>query len=379
MKIEKIELFKVPPRWLFLKMTCSDGLVGWGEPVIEGKADTVKAAVEEMAGQVIGKDPRQIEDIWQTLYRGGFYRGGPILMSAISGIDQALWDIRGKVLGVPVYDLLGGAVRNKMKMYGWIGGDKPDQAVAHARNRMKEGFLAVKMNACAEMEWIDSPKKIQDAVDMIGSVREAIGDNALLGVDFHGRVHKGMAKWFMKELEPLRLMFIEEPVLPENNEALKFLAQQSSTPIATGERLFSRWEFKKLFEQGAVDIIQPDLSHAGGISEVKKIASMAEAYDIALAPHCPLGPIFLASALQIDFSCPNAIIQESSIGIHYNREGMDLLDYLLNPEIFNITDGYIRRTELPGLGIQINEEKVRECRCRGTTGRTRSGGTRMAM
>jgi galactonate dehydratase len=246
-----------------------------------------------------------------------------------------------------------------MKIYGWIGGDKPNQVAAQARKRMDEGFLAVKMNACAEMEWIDNPKKIRDAVDCIRSVREAIGDDAGLGVDFHGRVHKGMAKWFMKELEPLKLMFIEEPVLPENNEALAALAQCCCTPIATGERMFSRWDFKKLFEQGAVDIIQPDLSHAGGISEVKKIATMAEAYDVALAPHCPLGPISLASALQMDFSCPNAIIQESSIGIHYNQ-GIDLLDYLLNPEIFKMTSGYVRRNELPGLGVMINEEKVRE-------------------
>jgi galactonate dehydratase len=359
MKIAKIELFKVPPRWLFLKMTTDDGLEGWGEPVVEGKADTVRAAVEEMADQVIGMDPRRIEDIWQTLYRGGFYRGGPILMSAISGIDQALWDIKGKALGVPVYELLGGAVRDKMKIYGWVGGDKPDQVAAQARKRIDEGFLAVKMNACAEMEWIDNPKKIQDAVQVVRSVREAIGDQAGLGIDFHGRVHKGMVKWFMKELEPMKPMFVEEPVLSENNEALTALSQYCSIPIATGERMFSRWDFKRLFEQGAVDIIQPDLSHAGGISEVRRIASMAEAYDVALAPHCPLGPISLASALQIDFSCPNAIIQESSIGIHYNQ-GVDLLDYLLNPEVFEMKNGYIARTVLPGLGVSVDEQKVRE-------------------
>ncbi|MBX3240892.1 MAG: galactonate dehydratase [Chitinophagaceae bacterium] len=358
MKIEKVELFKVPPRWLFLKITTASGIAGWGEPVVEGKADTVKAAVEEMTPFLLGKDARQIEDIWQVLYRGGFYRGGPVLMSAISGIDQALWDIKGKALGVPVYELLGGAVRDKMKIYGWIGGDKPAQVVEAASQRVANGFHAVKMNACAEMEWIDSPQKVDDAVKIIRSVRDVIGYDKGLGVDFHGRVHKGMAKLFMRELDYLKLMFIEEPVLSENLEAFAGLTKYTTAPIATGERMFSRWDFKRLFEQGAVDIIQPDLSHAGGITEVKKIAAMAEAYDVALAPHCPLGPISLAAALQIDFNCLNAVIQESSIGIHYN-EGADLLDYLLNPEVFDIKEGYVSRPELPGLGVAIDEEKVR--------------------
>jgi galactonate dehydratase len=333
--------------------------VGWGEPVVEGKADTVKAAVEEMASVIMGRDARNIEDIWQTLYRGGFYRGGPVLMSAISGIDQALWDIKGKWLGVPVYELLGGAVRNKMKVYGWIGGDRPASVVEDAVKRMKTGYLAIKMNACGEMEWIDAPKKVQDAVACIHAVREAIGYDKGLAIDFHGRVHKGMAKVFMKELDYLKPMFIEEPLLPENSELFAHLARHTATPIAAGERLYSRWDFKRLFREGAVDIIQPDLSHAGGISEVKKIAAMAEAYDIALAPHCPLGPISLAAALQIDFSCINALIQETSIGIHYNK-GADLLDYLSNPEVFEVRDGYVDRPLLPGLGILVDEAKVRE-------------------
>jgi galactonate dehydratase len=364
MKISKIELFKVPPRWLFLKMSTDAGIHGWGEPVIEGRADTVAAAVREMSEMILGKDARHIEDIWQTLYRGGFYRGGPILMSAISGIDQALWDIRGKALGVPVHALLGGPVRDRMQVYGWIGGDRPAQVAEAAKKRMDAGFLAVKLNACAEMEWIDTPEKIRNAVDRIQTVRGVIGDHAGLAIDFHGRVHKGMAKWFIKELEPVKPMFIEEPVLPENREALAALARQTCVPLAAGERLFSRWDFKFLFEQGAVDIVQPDLSHAGGISEVKRIAAMAEAYDIALAPHCPLGPVAFASALQVDFSCINAIIQETSLGIHYN-EGMDLAGYLLNPEVFSVRDGYIARPELPGLGIEINEELVRKMAVQG--------------
>jgi len=359
MKIAKIELFKVAPRWLFLKVTTDSGIEGWGEPVIEGKADTVAAAVKEMAGYIIGKDARHIEDIWYGLYVGGFYRGGPILMSAMAGIDQALWDIKGKALGVPVYELLGGAVRDKMKVYSWIGGDKPANVVAAALARVEQGYRAVKMNACSEMEWIDTPKKITEITDCIKEVREAIGYEIGIGIDFHGRVHKGIAKAMMQELDVVKPMFYEEPVLSEYPEAFSRLAQYTTTPIATGERLFSRWQFKPFFEGGGVDIIQPDLSHAGGITEVKKIAAMAEAYDIALAPHCPLGPISLAAALNIDFNCINATIQESSIGIHYNN-GLDLLDYLLNPEIFDVTDGYVQRWNLPGLGVLINEEKVRE-------------------
>lgn len=359
MRISKLELFKVPPRWLFLKITTDNGIEGWGEPVVEGRAHTVKAAVEEMEEYLIGKDPRQIEDIWQVLYRGGFYRGGPVLMSAISGIDQALWDIKGKALGVPVYELLGGAVRDRMRVYGWIGGDRPAQVVEAAKKRIDNGFHAVKMNACPDMEWIDTPHKVQEAVALIASVRETIGFQYGLGVDFHGRVHKGMAKRFMQELDALKPMFIEEPVLSEHKEAFAELARYTSAPIATGERMFSRWDFKYIFEQGAVDIIQPDLSHAGGISEVKKIAAMAEAYDIALAPHCPLGPISFAAALQVDFNCINAIIQETSMGIHYN-ETAELLDYVKNPEVFAVKEGYIARNDLPGLGVEIDEQKVRE-------------------
>lgn len=359
MIITKIELFKVPPRWLFLKISTDSGISGWGEPVVEGKAATVQTAVDELANLLIGKDARHIEDIWQTMYRGSFYRGGPILMSAIAGIDQALWDIKGKALGVPVYELLGGAVRDKMKVYGWIGGDKPSQVIEGAKDRIANGFRAVKMNACAEMEWIDSPQKIDEAVQLIYSVREAIGFEVGLGIDFHGRVHRGMAKAFMKELESVRPMFIEEPVLSEHPEAFPVLQQYTSAPIATGERMYSRWDFKKLLELGAVDILQPDLSHAGGISEVKKIASMAEAYDVALAPHCPLGPISFAAALQIDFNCINSIIQETSMGIHYN-ETADLLDYVSNQEDFKIKNGYLDRLKKPGLGIVVNEEKVRE-------------------
>lgn len=359
LRIRSVELFKVPPRWLFLKITTEGGLVGWGEPVIEGRADTVHAAVIELSEYVVGRSAARIEDLWQTLYRGGFYRGGPILMSAISGIDQALWDIRGKSLGVPVHELLGGAVRDRVRVYGWIGGDRPDSAAQAALARREAGFEAVKMNACPEMEWIDSPRAVAGVVARMRAVRDAVGPDFGIGVDFHGRVHRGMAKVLLRELEPFHPMFVEEIVLPENNDALAALHAHSSIPIATGERMFTRWDFKGLFASGHVDIVQPDVSHAGGISEVRRIAAMAEAYDVALAPHCPLGPISFAAALQVDFASINAFIQETSMGIHYNEEA-DLLDYVVDPAVFAVQGGMVERLTGPGLGIEVDEARVRE-------------------
>ena len=358
-RIDRFDLFKVPPRWLFLKITTDEGGEGWGEPVVEGRADTVAAAVREMGEYLVGADPTRIEDLWQTLYRGGFYRGGPILMSAISGIEQALWDISGKMAGLPVHRMLGGAVRDKMRVYSWIGGDRPDDVVAEARKRVDAGMNAVKMNGTEEMAWIDSFTKVEEVLSRVQALRDAFGYSLDIAVDFHGRVHLPMARVLMKELEPFRLMFIEEPVLVENREAFRELRQHTVTPIATGERNFSRWDFKDLITGGGVDILQPDLSHAGGIWEVRKIAAMAEAYDLAVAPHCPLGPIALAACLQLDFCTPNAFIQEQSLGIHYNQ-GTDLLDYLADPSVFRYRDGHVSLPEGPGLGITVNEEVVLE-------------------
>ena len=359
LKIRSLELFKVPPRWLFLKMTTEDGLVGWGEPVIEGRADTVAAAVDELSPYVVGRSAHDIEDVWQTLYRGGFYRGGPILTSAMSGIEQAMWDIKGKALGVPVYELLGGACREKIRVYSWMGGDRPNEALEGATEKYDQGYRAIKMNATPELEWIDNYQKVDDCLNRVASIREKYGATLDIALDFHGRVHMPMARVLMKELEPYRLMFVEEPVLCENLEAFRELRRHTSTPIATGERNFTRWGFKEIVTSGAVDVIQPDPSHAGGILECRKIAAMAEAWDIGLAPHCPLGPIALAACLQIDFCSPNAFIQEQSLGIHYNK-GSDLLDYLADKSVFDYKDGYVAKLTAPGLGIEVNEEKVRE-------------------
>lgn len=359
MKITGYELFQVPPRWLFLKIETDEGIVGWGEPVIEGKAATVKAAVDELMTYLIGKDPMRIEDHWNVMYRAGFYRGGPILMSAIAGIDQALWDIKGKFYNAPVFQLLGGACRDSIKVYSWIGGDRPSDTAKMAQDCVDRGFQAVKMNGTEELQYIDSYDKVERVIENVAAIREAVGKHIGIGIDFHGRVHKPMAKVLVKELEQFRPMFIEEPVLPENNEALKEIASLTSTPIATGERMFSRWDFKSLLAGGYVDIIQPDLSHAGGITECKKIISMAEAYDVAAAPHCPLGPIALAACLQVDATAHNAFIQEQSLGIHYNQ-GNDLLDYIVDSSVFDYENGYVKIPQGPGLGIEVNEEKVRE-------------------
>lgn len=359
MKIKSYELFQVPPRWLFLKIETDEGIIGWGEPVIEGKAATVKTAVDELMEYLIGKDPLHIEDHWNVMYRAGFYRGGPILMSAIAGIDQALWDIKGKYYNAPVHQLLGGKARDRMKVYSWIGGDRPAEVGDAARKMAGQGFLAVKMNATEELQYIDSYDKIDAAIQRIAAVREAVGPAMGIGIDFHGRVHKPMAKILAKELEPFRPMFIEEPVLPENNEDLREIARHVAIPIATGERMFSKWQFKTLLTDGYADIIQPDVSHAGGITECKKIISMAEAFDVAAAPHCPLGPIALAACLQVDATCHNAFIQEQSLGIHYNQ-GSDLLDYLADKTVFQYRDGYVDIPSKPGLGIEINEAHVRK-------------------
>lgn len=358
MKITALELFTVPPRWLFLKVSTDDGFTGWGEPIVEGQAGTVRGAVEDMADYLLGRDPRQIEDIWQTLFRARFYRGGPVMMSAIAGVNQALWDIKGKFHGVPIYELLGGKVRDRVPVYAGIGGNTPEEVAAQAQQRKDEGLNAVKMGAVNTVHYMDTFQRIDEAVERVAAVRAQVGNDFGIAVDFHGKVHKPMAKMLIRELEPYHLMFVEEPILPMHNESLLDLKRSTSIPIATGERMYSRWDFKTILAEGSVDIIQPDVSHAGGISEVLRIAAMAEAYDVALAPHCPLGPIALASCIQVDAVAYNALIQEQSLGIHYNKSA-DLLDYLADPSVFHYENGCVNLPTAPGLGIELNEEKIR--------------------
>jgi galactonate dehydratase len=356
MKIGRIETFFVPPRWLFVRIESDDGAVGWGEASLEGHAEAVDGAFEALRDRFIGHDPRRIEDIWQIGYRGGFYRGGPVLMSALSGLDQALWDLKGKVAGLPAWDMLGGKVRDRIKSYAWIGGDRPHEIGDAARARREQGFSAVKMNATADLDWLGTPKAFDEVVER---VRAAQAEGMDVGLDFHGRVHRPMAKQLAKALEPLGLLFIEEPLLSENPEGLRQIAELVSTPIALGERLFSRWDFKPFLASGLVDIIQPDLSHAGGLSECRRIAAMAEAYDVAVAPHSPLGPLALAACLQLAGCAPNVALQEISLGIHYNV-GHDLLSFVSDPETLTPIEGWLAIPEGPGLGITIDEAAVRE-------------------
>ena len=358
-KIREVNTYFVRPRWGFVEIVTEDGVAGWGEAVLEGHALAVLSCVREMQDYLTGKDPADIEGIWETLYRAGFYRGGGVLMSAISGIDQALWDIKGKKFGVPVYQLMGGKCRDKMRVYSWIGGDRPSDVGNAAKEKMNDGFTAIKMNATEELQMIDSYDKIDAVLERVAAIRESCGKYFGIAIDFHGRVHKPMAKILAKKLEEFDPMFIEEPVLCENMEEFKEIAASANIPIATGERLFSKWDFKRLFAAGGIDIIQPDLSHAGGITEVKKIAAMAESYDIALAPHCPLGPIALAACLNVDATSYNAVIQEQSIGIHYNV-GKSVLDYVNNKEDFKFTDGFVELPKMAGLGVDVNKELVIE-------------------
>lgn len=359
MKITKISLYQVAPRWQFVVIDTDEGVTGWGEAVLEGHANAVASAVGALEPYLMGKNPLDINKHWQVMYAGGFYRGGPVFMSALAGIDQALWDIKGKWLNQPVYELLGGAVRDKMKTYTWVGGDNPSDEISHMEMLLKEGWDTFKLNGCGPLKMLATHRDIDHVVERISQIRAHFGNKVDFGLDFHGRVSFPMAKILIKELEPYRPLFIEEPVLPEYSNDYHLLNKMTSVPIAGGERLYSRFDFRTLFENHGVDIAQPDLSHAGGITECYKIAAMADAYNIGLAPHCPLGPIALSSCLTIDFISQNAVIQEQSMGIHYNK-GADLLDYVNNPEDFAITNGFIQPLSKPGLGVEMNLEKVIE-------------------
>ncbi|MFC6022872.1 galactonate dehydratase [Plantactinospora solaniradicis] len=357
MKIVKVETFLVPPRWLFLRVETDDGIVGWGEPIVEGRAESVAAAVTTLAERLGGADPTAIEDHWQVLAKGGFYRGGPVLSSALAGIDQALWDIKGKALGVPVHELLGGPVRRRARVYRWVGGNRAADLADDGVRAVEAGFDAVKCNPTGQLRHIEGPAAVREIVDRLTVLRESVGPAVDIAVDFHGRFSTAMARRVLPLLEPLMPMFVEEPVLPEFSRDLARVTAATSIPIATGERLYSRWDFRDVLPTG-IAVAQPDLSHAGGISEVRRIAAMAEAYDVALAPHCPLGPIALAASLQIAFAVPNFLIQEQSLDIHQSH-GNQLLDHLVDPAVFRFADGHVERPTGPGLGIEIDETAVR--------------------
>ncbi len=356
MKITRLETLFVKPRWVFLKVHTDAGLVGLGEPIVEGQSKATAAAVHDMGRYLIGQDPFRIEHHWQAIYRGAFYRSGPVLTSALSGIEQALWDIKGKALGVPVYELLGGAVRDRIRMYRGVnrvrmyaGGDEdiPAEYAEGARALVAQVFTALKTSIPKAVQIVDKPSRIDEFVAPFAAMREAIGNDVDMAIDFHGRISPAMAVRLCQALEPYRPLFVEEPCLPENVDTMVTVARSTTIPIATGERLFTKWGFREVLEKQAACIVQPDLSHAGGILECKKIAAMAEAYYGAVAPHCPLGPIALAACLQLDACTPNFLIQEHTM----LGEG-----YLKEP--FTMKDGYVILPTKPGLGIELDEEAV---------------------
>ncbi len=343
LQITRLETFLVKPRWLFLKVHTNAGLVGLGEPIVEGRAKTCAAAIEELAPYLVGKDPRRVVHHWQAIYRHAFYRGGPILTSALSGIDQALWDIKGKALGVPVYELLGGPTRDRVRVYAHARGvDGMRQAIA-------KGFTAFKTGPAKDRpaRLVESKAFVDHVAESFAQLREAAGPEIDIAVDFHGAIPPPTAKLLIKALEPHQPFFIEEPVQCQNVDVLADIARGTHLPIATGERIFTKWGFREILEKRAASILQPDLCHAGGITETRLIAGMAEAYYAAIAPHNPLGPISLAAGIQLAAAIPNFLCQEQvTLG-----EG-----YLKQP--FRVADGYIPIPTGPGLGIELDEEAV---------------------
>jgi galactonate dehydratase len=343
LRISRLVTFKVKPRWLFLKVHTDAGIVGLGEPIVEGRADTVATAIKEIEPYLVGKDPRRVVHHWQAIYRHAFYRGGPILTSALSGIDMALWDIKGKALGVPVYELLGGPTRDRVRVY------------AHARTpaAMKElrgrGFTAFKTGPARHRpaRYVETPAEVRYAAERFAELRQTVGDDVDIAIDFHGAISPATAKLLIKALEPYQPMFVEEPCQAQNHDIMAEIARGTHLPIATGERVFTKWGFREVLEKRAATILQPDLCHAGGITEVRLIAGMAEAYYAAIAPHNPLGPISLAAGVQVAASIPNFLCQEQvSLG-----EG-----YLKKP--FVVRNGYLDLPTGPGLGIELDEDAL---------------------
>ena len=361
MKITKLEVIKVKPRWMFLKMYTDKDIVGLGEPVLEGHCTSVEAVIKEFEEYLIGKDPMQIEHHVQALYKGGFYRGGPLMLSAISGIEQAMWDIKGKYYNCPVYEMLGGKCRNKIRMYthlkrAGVPAEFPvEQMLEIADERLKEGYTALKYSIIPPIHFTETPENIEKHVSRFRKVREKIGDNVELAIDFHGRVSPALAVQLAEELKPYRPMFIEEPCLPENVDCMVNIARSTTVPIAAGERLFGKWQYRELLEKQAVSVVQPDICHCGGIFEGRKIAAMAELYYASVAPHNPLGVISLASCIQLDACIPNFLVQEHP----GNPDKSDLgVGYIKEP--FVIKDGYIDVPDKPGLGVELDEKALQD-------------------
>lgn len=347
--------------WIFVKVeTDQPGLYGWGEATLEWKTKTVIGAVEDIGRLLIGEDPRRIEHLYQIMYRQYFWKVGIEGMSAISGIEQALWDIKGKDLGVPVYELLGGRVRDRVRVYNHAGGGlmtdmyestEPTRFADLALRIKEDGYTAIKFMAVPRTEPVEGVRSVKFAANIVEAVREAVGPEMDLMVDLHARTWPAMALQYCQAFEPYGLLFFEEPCPTEDIEATAQVTRASRIPIATGERLVGRHQFREVFEKRACHVIQPDLTHCGGLWEARKIAAMAEPYSIAVAPHNPNGPIATAVSVHFALSTPNWLIQEAiSSDVPWRN------DVLINPVV--VENGYIQPSTLPGLGIDVNEAEA---------------------
>ncbi len=351
MKITRVDQFSPRQRTRLVRITTDTGIEGWGESTLEGKPYSVPAAIDEFAGYLTGKDPLRIEHHWQQMYRSSFFRGGAHNMTAIAGIDAALWDIAGKHYGVPSYMLLGGNVRDRIRVYAhWGIRDMSDEALEMARNRLEMlqgmGYTAYKAGPPGFWRAHEPPSRIDEFVEMAYTMREWVGDDVELCFDFHGKMTPGLAIEVCNELKGMRPLFVEEPVPQENEDALKLVSDHVPFPIATGERLLSRWEFRRVIEQQCVSLLQPDVAHCGGITELKKIANYAEVYYQHIMPHCAIGPLALGACMTVDAVVPNFLVQEQVDAALGN--GIIKRDWQVN-------DGHIELWDEPGLGVEVDE------------------------
>ncbi len=346
MKIVSVETVTTAPRWVFVKVRTDEGLTGWGE-CLGDKALAVCAAVQELERYLVGQDPFRIEHHWQVMYRGGFWRGGPILNAALSGVEIALWDILGQALHAPVWQLLGGRTRDSIRFYCHVGGDTPETLVESCHKAKARGFTAVKFGVTRQFRSVEGAAGVKKAVALAEAVRSEMGDEFDFMIDLHGRVSPAMAKVLCAALAPTYPLFLEEPVLPENVGALAEVAASTTAPIATGERLFTKFGFREVLERHAAAVLQPDLCICGGILEGKKIAAMAEAHYVTVAPHNPYGPLLTAASVQLDACIPNFLIQEFvSVGEGVFTEPLPLVD------------GKMEVPTKPGLGVTVDEAAV---------------------
>ncbi|HEY6738228.1 MAG TPA: galactonate dehydratase [Actinopolymorphaceae bacterium] len=362
-RIAAVTPFAVPPRWLFVRVDVDDGSRGWGEAIVPKRRRAVTGAIQDLAENIIGSDADRVEELWQRMRRGGFFRDGPVLATATAAIEHALWDAKARTLGVPVHQMLGGRVREYVPVYAWIAGDRPESVVADARIRWEQGFCAVKMNATAECDYLGTSALIDDVVARVGALRDEFGAHLSIALDFHGRVPRSMARTLLRELAAFRLLWVEEPLPPGHEEFFPELASEG-VRLATGERLLSRWDFREVLRDGAISVLQPDVSLTG-LFELEKICRMAEAYDLAVVPHCPNGPVSLAASLQVAATCVNVPLHEQSLGLHYHAgyaglERAELIDYLVDPVPLSPESGRLPVASGPGLGIDIDARVVEE-------------------